>query len=168
MTVALAAFFCLVALGAVCLLCYLYLLYSRNREEKNFDERQILEQARAEKVSNLAALVYFAALMYYFTDSAHTENAYMWVGFGILLKVIAYDVYCIFCNAAYPLGQSHWNQISTYGSLAVVQLVWTVRSLSYEYTGNLVWLSLVAAIGFAFLALCHLIAQIREKRQDNG
>ncbi len=168
MTVTIAAFLCLVVLGAVCLLCYGYLMCSRNREEKQFDERQILEQARAEKVSNLATLIYFAGLMYYFTDSAHTENAYMWIGFGILLKLITYDVYCIFCSAAYPIGQSHWNRISTYGSLAVVQLIWFVRSQTYEYAGNLVWMSLVSAMGFAFLAVCHLIAQLREKRQGNG
>ncbi len=164
---------CCAALLVVCLVCWGYLACSRRRRDVRYDERQQKARLEAGRISSFFSYAYFGGLALYLAWAcfygASTPPAYLLVCVGLLLKLMAYHIYCIFSHAALPLGEKPLAAVTLYGGMAFFQGLYFWDHVRLGHLDTPGWeygiLNLIGAFCFGFLAVFHLITMLRKEKE---
>ena len=167
----------LILLGAVALLmlaCKLTIRLERKRCSNDFDERQQLFQGRAYGFGLVMGGIYFVILSSFlliFGDAQFSGDALSLIILaGIMLTVIAVNLYCMMTGALLPLNSVMNPAINLSYTFAALELIGIVSHIWFHGMGMGddpigVWEDLTGTVFWVFHAVIYMIARSRDKRE---
>lgn len=166
-----------IALGIV-VLCAIIIDVEKNKENKNFDERQQAKRNAGYRVAFYVGFVYYGYIMVGFVGvrdwDAFQVEPYLLMYFGILLQMGTLHAYALLTDSALPLGEKPLAMVWGYTLAGVVWLI-NARQYAKRYPGSGMplrgddsykWVPLTTGIFFLLLALAHLISMLRKRKEE--
>ena len=136
---------------------------------KEFDERQQLIQGRGYRLAFYAGLAYFMPVTIWQMFLAEAGKPYLDIYFilflGLWLEVLLFETYCLWHGAALPLSDKPTWAIGTslfFAGYYLLKYIGYGRELNRN---GLKMLPLMMGIGFVYLAVLHLIAYLRDRKE---
>lgn len=145
----------------------------RSRDDRNYDERQLIERGRGANLAMLTAFSYLLAL--YGAERFHLIRIeYMGIFslYGLALTMVIYDGYCIFHDAYLHRGRGLGEALLNSGLLGAIWLgsAWfnSLRNPEAAWIDAALALGLLAEIVMLLLRTLILRIQDRRAEGENG
>ena len=159
------------ALLGITALCWYRLWIEKKAPSDDYDERQKIEQGKANGITMLTGLIYFVVLMCWMERGTLPADPRFLIFVGILLELMVYHIYCLMTHAALPLSRKPKSAIGSYVTLGII---WTLRACMYDPawgmdlhgTGVGFWRFVLTAFCAFSLAAMHLISYLRDKKES--
>ena len=162
------------AVAALLLVCKMKIRFERKRRNNDFDERQQLFHGRAYGFGLAIGGIYFVILscgLLIFGEAQFSGDALSLIILaGIMLTVIAVNLYCMMTGALLPLNSVMNPAISLSYTFAALELIGIVSHIWFhgmrmgdDPIG--VWEDLTGTVFWGFHAIIYMIAKGRDKRE---
>ena len=158
-------------LTALMISCFAMVRYQKKRSSEQYDERQSGARGKAYGFGVLVGVVYYAWLSIFMESTKSTpllirDSEFVLV--GIMLIMLAVDMYCFFSEALLPFGGNSVTAVSCFSVLAAFKLADIVIYVISHNTqiaeeDDFVIRSMIAMYWVTMAAL-HLLAYFRDKR----
>lgn len=174
MSVGLILFLYAMVVALLMIVCALAIHWEHNSSSEKFDERQKIARGNAYCFSWWIGMAYYFALMTYFVfhtgKSDWVLQPFLLIIIGILLQLQSFHIYCLMTHSALPLGEKPLPTIVGYfflGGLYLLQYFWQYipENVGYAGAGSMNLFRLLLAADFFSLAVLHLIAFLRDRKE---
>lgn len=161
-------------LALLIIVCALAIHWKQNSSSEKFDERQKIARGNAYCFSWWVAIAYYFALMTYFVfhtgKSDWVIQPFLLIFIGFLLQLQSFHIYCLMTHSALPLGEKPVPTIIGYfvlGGLHLLQyfLQYIPENVGYAGAASTNLLRLLISADFFSLAILHLIAYLRDRKE---
>lgn len=169
-------FGCAVALLAIVLLCFAVMYIEKKFPGVDYDERQKQIRGNGFRLGFAVGIVWQMVLLVLIDLGKELPlDLSTLVFIGVVVQILVHHVYCLLNHAALPLSQNMGLTIGGYLLTGFMHLI-SFRNnmelyqkigaqLGYTEPWAGIWMKLLLALSFFVLAVLHLIALLREKRE---
>lgn len=178
MSAELMLFLSIIVIIAIVAVCALVVYLERNFTSEKFDERQKIARGNAYRFSHWIGMVYYFGLLVYFVFHVGKNEwplePFLLVAIGILIQLESFHVYCLMTHSALPLGEKPMTTIVGYFAVGGMYLAQFFLQYIHEDkaaaaglagAGSFNLFRLLITIDFFTLAILHLIAYIRDRKE---
>lgn len=163
-----------IVIAAIVAICAITVYLEQNFPSEKFDERQKIARGNAHRFSWWVGMAYYFGLMVYFVfrvgKSEWVIQPFLLVVIGILLQLQSFHIYCLMTHSALPLGEK---PIPTIIGNLVLGCLYLVQSFAQHIPDNVGYAGadsmnlfrLVISADFFCLAILHLIAFVRDRKE---
>ena len=174
MSIGLVLFLTAIVIASVVAACAVTVWLEKNFPSEKFDERQKIARGNAHRFSWWVGMAYYFGLMVYFVfhvgKNEWVLQPFLLTVIGILLQLQSFHIYCLMTHSALPLGEKPIPTIIgnlVLGGMYLVQYFgqYIPENVGYAGAGSMNLFRLLISADFFCLAILHLIAFIRDRKE---